>query len=408
MARFIFFMQAALMQYKAEVSSELEAILSYWMKFTLDEEHGGFVGKIDHSNTVHPGAPKGSVLNSRILWAFSSAYNLTKNEAYLSIAERAFHYITQFFIDKEFGGVYWAIDYKGQPLDTKKQIYALSFAVYGLSEYYRASKNEAAKVAAIKLYNDIVAHSYDTTYGGYVEALARDWTALGDLRLSAKDANEKKSMNTHLHVLEGFANLYRIWPDEGLRQKLVELIRIFLDHIISKQTHHLILFFDEAWNEKSSIVSYGHDIEAAWLVLEAAEIINDTALIKEVKEASLQIAKAAQKGLDSDGGLLYEYDPESDHLIRQKHSWPQAEAMVGFLQAWQLSGNETFLAQSLNSWAFIKEHIIDKTGEWKWGVEADYSLMNKEDKVGIWKCPYHNSRACIEVITRIQTILDAA
>ena len=397
-------MQEALEQYKSELSTELEAILTYWIKFTLDEEYGGFVGKIDHSNTVHINAPKGSVLNSRILWAFSSAYNITKNDAYLSIADRAFQYITQYFIDKEFGGVYWIIDYKGQPLDTKKQIYALSFAVYGLSEYYRASNNEEAKRAAIKLYNDIVNHSYDKTYGGYLEALARDWMDLGDLRLSAKDANEKKSMNTHLHVLEGFANLYRIWPDEGLKQKLVELIQIFLDHIISKQTHHLILFFDEAWNEKSSVVSYGHDIEAAWLVLEAAEVVNDAALIKEVKAASLEVAQAAQQGLDSDGGLWYEYDPESDHLIRQKHSWPQAEAMVGFLQAWQLSGDESFLKQSMNSWNFIKENIIDKTGEWKWGVEADYSLMDGEDKVGIWKCPYHNSRACIEVITRIKFI----
>lgn len=388
-------------QYRQDVAQELKGILDYWQARTLDHRQGGFVGRIDNEGRVYADAPKGSVLNSRILWTFAAAYNESGKEEYRQVAERAFRYLADHFIDKEYGGVYWTVDHRGAPLDTKKQIYALSFALYGLSEYYKGSQSEEAKSLAIELYKAIVAHSYDPQYGGYIEALARDWKELADLRLSAKDANEKKSMNTHLHVLEGFTNLYRIWPDSGLKAKLVELIHLFLDHIIDARTHHLIVFFDEQWNSKSSIVSYGHDIEAAWLLQEAAEVVDDDVLLQQVKERSVQIATAAAKGLDKDGGLWYEWDGAEQHLVKEKHWWPQGEAMVGFFNAWQNTGDEAFLKASLDSWRFTREHIIDKqNGEWFWGVKEDYSIMN-EDKVGLWKCPYHNGRACIEIMRRV-------
>jgi mannobiose 2-epimerase len=395
-------MMNELQQYKKEMGIELGKILSWWMKMVLDENCGGFVGKIDHDNKIYSEAPKGSVLNSRILWAFSAAYNQTGNKKYLKIAERSFNYILEYFIDKEYGGVYWTVDFKGNSLDTKKQIYALAFAIYGLSEYYLASKNERAKQKAIEIYNDVVSHSYDEKYGGYIEALTRDWNEIGDQRLSSKDANEKKSMNTHLHLLEAFANLYKTWKDELLRKRVIELIQIFLDHIIDKETHHLILFFNEEWKSKSGIISYGHDIEAAWLIQEATEIIKEEFLLGQIKNISVKIAAAAAKGLDEDGGLWYEYDVSQHHLVNEKHWWPQAEAMVGFFNAWQITGKESFLNHSLCSWQFVKDHMTDtQLGEWYWGVNEDYSSIKQKEKVGIWKCPYHNSRACMEIIKRI-------
>ena len=201
-------MNDELKRYKSEVEQELKNILSYWMKYTIDKKNGGFYGKIENDNTIHEEAPKGLVLNSRILWAFSAAFHQTKNKEYLTVADRAFNYIVDFFIDKKYGGAYWTVDYTGKPLDTKKQIYAIAFAVYGISEYYKAGKNEKALQAAIDLYKTIVKYSYDAVKGGYTEALTRDWKEINDLRLSAKDSNEKKSMNTHLHILEAFANLY--------------------------------------------------------------------------------------------------------------------------------------------------------------------------------------------------------
>ena len=394
----------ALNAYKAEMEKELKEILSFWISHTPDHKYGGFVGKIDHNNSVFFDAPKGSVLNSRILWSFSAAFHLTGDNSYSVVAHMAFEYLLEYFLDKEDGGVFWTLDYRGQPLDTKKQIYAIAFAVYGLSEYHRATGSEVAKEKAIALHHDIIRHSYDETYGGYIEALSREWKELPDLRLSAKDANEKKSMNTHLHVLEAFANLYRIWPDKKLKEEISELLQLFLQHIISADNHHLVLFFDEKWNPKSQTISYGHNIEAAWLLQEAAEVIEDADLIEQLKPASVYLAKAAAEGLDKDGGLWYEYEPTTNHRVRQKHSWPQAEAMVGFFHAWLLTGEEKYLQQSQNAWQFVKQHIKHNKGEWVWGVEEDYSIMSNEDKVGIWKCPYHNSRACIEIIERINRI----
>ncbi|MEO8819567.1 MAG: AGE family epimerase/isomerase [Ginsengibacter sp.] len=398
-------MKEILIKYKKDLENELFQILDFWQKNTTDKVSGGFYGKIDNDNKIFAEAPKGSVLNSRILWTFSAAYNLTNKPGYLQTAETAFVFLRDHFIDKEFGGVFWTVDYKGNPLDTKKQIYALAFAIYGLSEYYIGTKNEEAKELAISLFNQIVEYSYDNDNGGYIEALTRDWKEIGDLRLSKKDANEKKSMNTHLHLLEAFANLYRVWTNEKLQERITELIFIFLNHIIDPETNHLILFFDEKWNKRSNIISYGHDIEAAWLVEEAAVVIDNPSLLKKVKEKSVLIANASTDGLDTDGGLWYENDLDEDHLIKEKHWWPQAEAMVGFFNAWQITQDESFLQRSVSSWEFIQEHLLDKeNGEWFWGVKKDNTIMD-EDKAGLWKCPYHNGRACIELIKRISSLV---
>lgn len=392
-------------KYKEELENEIKNILHYWMTYTIDKENGGFYGKLDSNNSVDNDAPKGSVLNSRILWTFSSTYNQIADKKYLEVADRAFNYIVNYFIDKEHGGVYWTVDSKGKPLDTKKQIYALAFALYGLSEYALASQSQQAKKMALELYHTIEQYSHDTKNDGYIEAFTREWHEIKDLRLSNKDANERKSMNMHLHVLEAYACLYQIWPDEGLRKNMQVLIHLFLEHIIDPRTNHLVLFFDDDWQVRSDIISYGHDIEAAWLILEAAEMIGDEELVTKVKEKAVKIAEAARHGLDHDGGLWYEYEIERKHLVKEKHWWPQAEAMVGFFNAWQLTGNETYFFDSFNNWRFVKNKILDKErGEWLWGIKEDDSTMQGEDKVGIWKCPYHNTRACLEIINRIKSI----
>jgi len=386
--------------WRKELEDELKAILAFWMEHTLDDRHGGFIGKLDNNNDVDVHAPKGSVLNSRILYAFSSASLYYNDAAYRQVAARAYDYIVDHFIDKKYGGVYWSTDALGNPLDTKKQVYATAFAVYGLSEYYKATGNLMALQQVINLYETLEKYSHDKVHLGYIEALTRYWQPLEDLRLSSKDFNEKKSMNTHLHVLEAYANLYTVWPNENLKKNIEELIGLFLQHIIDPLTNHLVLFFDEEWNPRSQIVSYGHDIEAAWLVQEAAEIIGNNTLIEEVKQRSIAIAKAAEEGLDKDGGIWYE--KEGDHLVKEKHWWPQAEALVGFYNTWQNTGDEHFLELAKNNWKFIQQHIIDhKNGEWFWGMQPDGKVMEGEDKAGMWKCPYHNGRACLELVKRI-------
>ncbi|MEP7106716.1 MAG: AGE family epimerase/isomerase [Ferruginibacter sp.] len=392
--------------YFKEVNIELNDILAYWMLNARDPVNGGFIGRIDENNVRHQDAPKGAVLNSRILWAFSAAYKITGNPDHLHMAGIAFNYLTGNFIDKEYGGVYWTVDANGLPLDSKKQIYALAFAIYGCCAYFEISNIEPAKNTAIELYSLIEAHSFDIVNSGYLEAFTREWGSMKDLRLSEKDANEKKTMNTHLHVLEAYTTLYRIWPNEKLKEQIKNLIRNFTDHFIDEGTGHLLLFFDEQWNRRSATVSYGHDIEAAWLLLEAAETIMDAPVIDSIKKISIKISSAAVEGLDADGSLWYEYEPNINHITKEKHSWVQAEAMVGFFNHWQLTGDEAYLEKSLQSWHYVNTFIKDKIyGEWLWGRNDDGTAMKNQDKVGIWKCPYHNSRACIEIIKRLHPVL---
>ena len=387
---------------KSELTSELDSILKYWSEHTVDEQNGGFAGQIDFNDQRIENAEKGSVLNARILWTFSASYQTTKNENHKKLAERAFEFLSAYFYDTKFGGLFWSINEDKTPKDTKNQIYALAFAIYGLSEYYVISKNEKALEIAKNLYLKIQEHSYDPVNKGYFEAFTRDWQPIEDLRLSAKDANEKKTMNTHLHIIEGYVNLYKVWKDEKLLEDIIELLETIEKYFINTETGHLRLFFNENWIEKPDVVSYGHDIEAAWLLQQCAEISGNEKLIENYKKYAVQIAEVTKEGLDSDGGLWYEFDPEKNKLIAEKHWWPQAEALIGFYNAYQLTGKEEYLEIVYKIWKFIKKHILDqKNGEWVWGIYHDYSLIEK-DKAGFWKCPYHNGRACLELIQRIK------
>lgn len=387
---------------KSELNTELNSILNYWSERTVDDQNGGFVGQIDFNDHHIANAEKGSVLNARILWTFSASYQTTKNENHKNLAKRAFEYLAAYFYDTQFGGLFWSINEDKTPKDTKNQIYALAFAIYGLSEYYAISKEEKALEMAINLYSKIQDYSYDPVNKGYFEAFTRDWKPIDDLRLSAKDANEKKTMNTHLHIIEAYANLYKVWKDKTLQNIMVELLETIEKHFINTETGHLHLFFDENWIEKPDVISYGHDIEAAWLLQQCAEISGNETLIANFKKHAIQIAEVTKQGIDSDGGLWYEYDPEKDELVQEKHWWPQAEALIGYYNAYQLTGKEEYLDIVYKIWKFTKKYMIDQqNGEWYWGVYGDYSVM-KKDKAGFWKCPYHNGRACLELIARIQ------
>lgn len=391
-----------LKELKSELTTELNSILKYWSKHTLDNHNGGFIGQIDFNDHLIATSEKGSVLNARILWSFSASYQITKNEEHKKLATRAFEFLSKYFYDSEFGGLFWSINADKTPKDTKNQIYALAFAIYGLSEYYIISKDEKALEIAINLYLQIERHSYDSINGGYLEAFTRDWKPIADLRLSEKDANEKKTMNTHLHIVEAYANLFKVWKDKKLQNSITELLETIEKHFINTETGHLRLFFNEDWIEKPDVISYGHDIEAAWLLLQCAEISEDENLIANYKKHAIHMAEVTQEGLDADGGLWYELDPKNNELIAEKHWWVQAEALIGFYNAYQLTGDERYLNIVLRNWNFTKQYILDKeNGEWFWGVYRDYSLIEK-DKAGFWKCPYHNSRACLELIQRIK------
>lgn len=387
---------------REEVKDELvNDILPFWMNRMTDREQGGFYGRIDGNNCLHPDAPKGAILNARILWTFSAAFRLLKKPEYLETATRAKRYLLDFFYDKQYGGIFWELSADGTPSDAKKQIYALGFAIYGLSEYARATGDREALEYAVRLFEVIEKYSFDPVQNGYVEALTREWQPIQDMRLSDKDENEKKTMNTHLHILEPYANLYRVWKDERLEKQLRNLIKVFVTRILDAESGHLNLFFEEDWSNKYHIISYGHDIEASWLIHEAALALGDQGLLAEIEPVIVKIAQAADEGLNRDGSMIYENFVDKQKVDRELHWWVQAENVVGHINLYQYFHDEDALRKALKCWQFIKENLIDgEGGEWYWSRYADGTVNRKDDKAGFWKCPYHNGRMCMEIIER--------
>ena len=419
-------------QMKHEMQDVLQQnILPFWMNRMTDHENGGFYGRIDGLGQLHPQTEKGAILNARILWAFSAAYRVLQNNDYLETATRAKDYLIDHFIDKEYGGVYWSVDYHGQPLDTKKQFYAIGFAIYGLTEYTRATGDREALDYALQLYDCIEEHAFDDEYNGYIEACTREWNEIADMRLSELDANYPKSQNTHLHIIEPYTNLLRCLkeirsaescnyvpvlgavlpigvtiPEDtiaGVEASLRNLIDIFTDRILNPETHHLDLFFEMDWKRGTDqIESYGHDIECSWLLHEAALVLGDQKVLRKVEQVVLEVAKASEKGLRLDGSMIHEANLTTGHVDDDLHWWVQAENVVGWMNIYQYFGDASALEKASRCWQYIKDNLIDwEGGEWYWSRHADGTLNKADDKAGFWKCPYHNSRMCLEVMERV-------
>ncbi len=376
----------------------VENILPYWINKMSHASGDGFYGRIDGHDRLDPSAPVGGIMTARILWTFASAYRVLGNPEYLKVALRAKNLIINKFYDAEFGGTYWALDAEYRPLDTKKQIYAIAFAIYGLSELNRATGDAEALEYAVRLFHSIEDHSFDKEKDGYFEAFTRSWEQIEDMRLSDKDANESKTMNTHLHVIEAYTCLYRVWKDPLLETRLRGLINIF-DKYILDSNGHLKLFFDNDWNCSYDIFSYGHDIEASWLLHEAAFVLGDKEMIARVEARVPSVVEAASEGFTPEGGMIYE--KVGEEFDGDRHWWVQAEAAVGYFNLWEHFGVQEGLENALHCWEYIKNNIVDReNGEWVWSVRADGTINRDEDKAGFWKCPYHNSRMCLEIIER--------
>ncbi len=407
---------------KDEMLSCIEQnILPFWIHFQ-DEENGGFYGRMTGDGVIDKEASKGGILNARILWSFSASYRVLGKPEYLVAATRAKDYILEHFLDPVYGGTYWELDYKGNPIDTKKQFYALGFMLYGMSEYVRAlrqrpdasvSESDIRKVlgVCISLFTCIEEHSLDEVYNGYIEACTREWGEIADMRLSELDANYPKSQNTHLHIIEPYANFYRVLKEEPssvlpvllkVETSLRNLIDIFCDKILNPDTHHLDLFFEMDWTRGAGwLESYGHDIECSWLLHEAALVLGDKEVLAKVEPIVQLVAKASEKGLNPDGSMTHEANLDTGYVDADRHWWVQAETVVGFYNIYQHFGDEEALQKALRCWQYIKDNLIDhELGEWYWSRDSERNINRKDDHAGFWKCPYHNSRMCLELIER--------
>jgi mannobiose 2-epimerase len=383
-------------------------ILPFWAKNAFNPTTGRIAGLISHDLRIFDDVPRHAVICARLLWTFAAAQRQRPSQAWLDTGEKARALLTGAFWDKINGGIFWSLAPNRSVLSPRKQIYAEAFAIYGLSEWSMATGDKTALNQAISLFELIEQHAADPVHGGYIEALGQDWSPLEDMRLSDKDLNAPKSMNTLLHILEAYTNLLLVWPDAQLKKKLRALLLVMLDRVVSSEPYtRCALFFDMEWHSQNEVISFGHDIEASWLLWDAAKLLGDEALEKRTRRVALDMAAGVlAHGIDADGAVLYSGTARGI-LNAEKHWWPQAEGVVGFLNAYELSGDETYLKAALKTWSFIENKVVDPVhGEWFAVLDRsgtplpDYPAFADSCKIGPWKCPYHNARVCIEVLKR--------
>ena len=409
-------LQKEFFAYRERFDRELhDNILSYWLTHAPEKEGHGFYGAVDLKGRPVPGAIKTSVLNARILWTFAEAALHSGREEYAAMADRAYEVVTGDFADREYGGYFMALDAADRPHDPVKHTYAQAFVLYALSKYYEMRPSQRLLKETERWFTFLEEKAKDPDHPGYIEAFTREWEPLTENRMA--DGNEPRSMNTHLHVLEAYAAFYKVTKNRLAEKRLRELLTLFMEKII-RPSGHLGIFFDRDFTETESsraICSFGHDIEASWLLQEAAEILGDAGILRRMKKISVRMLDVVDRvGVDKDGGLFLESMRHGSHLRTNKHWWPQAETLIAFMNGFELTGDTKYWEKMKLTWDFVDRHLIDhENGEWftKLNRLGEPFLTEPKDdpspyyrndwKIDPWKAPYHNGRAMMELIKRI-------
>lgn len=381
-----------------EVRRELtDRIIPFWKRLR-DDEHGGYYGYMDFDLKVDKEYEKGCILNSRILWFFANAYMTLKDKSLLAEAAHAYSFMRDCCEDKEYGGVFWSVTYDGLPLDTTKHIYNQAFAIYALSSYYAASNDSSALDFAMSLFEKI--ETIGTDSYGYLESFNRKWELEDNDKLSENGLLADKTMNTLLHVLEAYTELYRVNKDEKVRSALVKILDAFRNQVYNEKTNRLEVFFDEKMNTISDLYSYGHDIEASWLLDRAATVLSDDKIKADTNAYTNKLVAEVYNEALADGAMNNECFKGVVDTTRVW--WVQAEAMVGFYNCYEKTGEEKYKDITEQLWDYIKNYIIDKRegSEWFWDLDKDNNPISRKPIVEPWKCPYHNGRMCMEIIRR--------
>lgn len=380
-----------------EIKSELvNHIIPFWSKLE-DNENGGFYGFMDSNLKLDKNAPKGVILHSRILWFYSNCYLTLKDKACLEKARHAFDFMYKYCVDREFGGVYWLMNADGTVADSMKHTYCQAFFIYALSSYYDASGDKKALDLATEIFETVEKHCTDDV--AYLEAMSREWKLIENDALSENGLMADKTMNTTLHLMEAYTELYRVSKNAAVLERLRFQLELTYDKIYDKPNDKLLVFFDKNMSVIGDIHSYGHDIEATWLIDRACDVIGDKALSAKMAGMNEKIV-----------ALIAKIALENDHLLQERDKteinhtrvwWVQAETVVGFYNAYQRYGKPEYKEISEKVWSYIKDKIIDKTEGGEWYSELDANdIPSTKPTVDPWKCPYHNGRMCMEIITR--------
>lgn len=370
-------------------------LIPFWEKLR-DDIYGGFYGEMNYDLERKKKADKGCILNSRILWFFSNAYFTLKDEACLSNATHAYEFLKRAFYDREYGGVYWSVTYDGKPVDTTKHTYCQAFAVYGLASYYDASGNREALHMAYMLIDRMETVCLDEI--GYLEAFERDFKPASNEKLSENGVIASRTMNTLLHVFEAYTEVYRVDKKENIADCMRRILDVFADRVYNPKEKRLEVFFDASMNSLINLNSYGHDIEASWLIDRGLMILGDETYKNKITPITTALAERTYATALDGSSLFYEW--EDGRLDTKKVWWVQAEAVLGFLNAYRKDGTKKeYLETAVRIWEFIKTNFIDSRegSEWLNELYHDGSPVTSKEIVGPWKCPYHNGRMCLEI-----------
>ena len=376
----------------------INVIIPFWKKLR-DDQNGGYYGWLGYDLKLDKKAEKGCILNSRITWFFSNAYMLLGDESLLDEATHGFNFLMDKCVDKENGGIYWSLNYDGTPLDTTKHTYNQAFSIYALSSYYEATKNEQALALARNLFGLIEEKCTDE--GGYREAFTRDFKPESNEKLSENGVLAERTMNTLLHVLEAYTQLYKVSKDEKVKERLLWIIDTIENKVYNEELHRQEVFFDSEYNSLIDLYSYGHDIETAWLLDLTLDVIDDDSLTERISKITRDLTDQTYKVAFD--GRSFPIECEKGVVNEHRVWWAQAENLVGLINGYQRQGKQEYLDAAESQWNFIKEYVVDKRegSEWYWEVDKEGKPYPDRPIVEPWKCPYHNGRMCFEVIKRL-------
>ena len=384
------------MQFKQAAREMLEnRLLPFWENLR-DDENGGFYGLMDFDLTLHRDALKGCILNSRILWFFSEAAMALHSETARACAAHARRFMAERCFDRTHGGLFWSVNADGTPADTTKHTYNQAFGIYALAAWYRLSGEPSALADAFSLFDLIETRLRDE--GGYLEAFTRDWQPVENDKLSENNVIAQRTMNTLLHVFEGYSGLYQATRDPRVGKALRYILDIYETKVYDPVRRRQRVFFDHDYRELIDLHSYGHDIESSWLIDWGASLLGDAALMERISDIDTRLAEHIYEAAYRDHSLLNECERGVDNTWRIW--WVQAEAVLGFLHAWEKTGDAKYRDAAADIFQYIQEKLTDPRpgSEWFWELDAQGRPSSRKPIVEPWKCPYHNGRMCLTLM----------
>ena len=406
---------------KEQMEHNLETnILPFWREYMMDNVHGGFYGRVDAQRKPDLQSPKSVVLNCRILWTFCRTYALWGKDTDKMIADRAFDYICRYFWDETYKGVYWMVTGKGEVAEPEKRTYGQAFFLYSMAEYYRVFGNRRALELAMETFS-LIERYLNLPGGGYRDSASRDWQKDDWVNFWVKNRTGALTLlNSNMHLFEAILTLAQVTKDPSVLQSLKQQLLFLLDTAMDWKCGHMKAAMAFDGSRLDGEINFGHDCECSYLIMEAAELLQEEKLLQKAEKAVETIINhVLGEGLDpQSGGMYYLADTQKPQVNRSKIWWVQAEGITAFIDRYQRTAKKIYLDAAVSIWNYVQTYMVNtEFGDWfSVGAEPEISssgqqeedisvVFTNDEMAGKGKCPYHNSRACLEIIKRAEKII---